>query len=323
MTKQGDERHLNSNRRLRFPSLSERVGLTADLLRIHAPLSCFKEIPNYRKEEIGLPGLTYLYANENRQKAYLLITSEILGKRYPEKLNCENIEYALERINSITDVELDVELLLNYGCVSEVHVTDDLLLSHDPQIYLYALRSIPIPDKINRTPYHKESVRFSTYNKDKRHRFYLTLYDKYREIKRHRCRQCEDELFRDVVRIELKLESAEMIKKYLKIRKKEPPTIREVLQCHESVNADTFRNVWQKQDIEIPNDDWLEERYRREWNDLLQEHRDFDGVAAYLRTRLPESTARRWIKTYGGVVNSNPEVFRPMEELTDALDFYD
>ncbi len=45
--------------------------------------------------------------------------------------------------------------------------------------------------------------------------------------------------------------------------------------------------------IDFSTDDWTTGRYRREVADILREYGDFDRVCAYLRTRLPESSARR------------------------------
>lgn len=307
------ERQFKSNRKVRFPSLSER--LTADLLRIYAPIGCFEEVPSYRIGEDVLPGLTYLHCKES--KVYFQITSEILGARYPEKLCIENILYALEQINTLDGVCLDPELILEYGMVSEVHVTDDLYLSHSPRVYLNTLRCIPIPENVDRPPAKRGSVVFASRNKDKRHSFYLTVYDKYLEFRTSSL--CDSSVFRDITRIELKLRTAQMIKKRLRMQKREPPTLREVLECTVPVNAELLREVWQYRDIEIPQDEWIAERYRREFNDLTKEYATFDGVVAYLRARLPASTARRWIKTYGSIVNSDPDVFRPMEEILETL----
>ena len=310
------ERQFKSNRKLRFPSLSEHF--TADLLRIHAPVGCFQSIPPYRIGEDVLRGLTSLHSKDS--KVYFQITSVILGERYPEKLNIENIRYALEQINSLDGVHLDPELILEYGMVSEVHVTDDLYLSHPPRVYLNALRCIPIPESVDRPPAKRGSVIFASKNKDKRHRFYLTVYDKYQEFRKYSL--CDRSVFWGDTRIELKLGSSQMIKKRLQIRKKEPPTVREVLECTMPVNSEMLRDVWQYRDIEIPQDEWKLERYRLELDSLLSKYKDFDGVVAYLRVLLPASTARRWIKIYGSIANADPDVFRPMEELISALDFY-
>ena len=47
---------------------------------------------------------------------------------------------------------------------------------------------------------------------------------------------------------------------------------------------------------------------------------DLNGVAAYLRARLPESSARKWTQVYAKSVNRNLDVADLIEEMITALD---
>ena len=240
------------------------------------------------------------------------LSSKILGKRYPERLNLDTLPLALEKCN-VPGFRFDPVKVIRYGTCGRIDITDDTWLTLPIADYLLAVRTMPVPEKwiINR---YKTAVTFK--NMAKSFNQYLTFYSKEAEFVKNPIQGIEPSIFNQVLRVEHRITTGKKIQRTLGIKRH---SIEEILTCDKSVNAELLDKWWHRYSICIDKtESFTDEMDRRAAFDLS---RDCGGDPERIkaRIRLKNKRPSYWEKKIFGILGAKRTDHDLVKEIIHAL----
>ena len=179
-----------------------------------------------QKYTILSPYNLYIEIKQNKQELILEFTGKILKDKYPLLINKDTIRECLSNINSIGICELNVEAIINGGVVYKIDVTKDVECHNLKQLTDEIMSSISSHRKyVVRNIGGNLVVEKNVVTRQRKKR--LSVYDKSTELAKECNRDFLNSLdnrndcidfYKDKVRFELNLNSAQEIKKSLRIK---------------------------------------------------------------------------------------------------------
>lgn len=123
----------------------------------------------------------YLNANIVENKSVIETSAKVLGDRYPELINAENISYCLERINRIGICEINIDGVLADSKLISCDVTEDLHNINVPDglAVKTCLKSL---NKFHVKKYSNCGFVVANNVKTQNRKIRLSIYDKYKEL---------------------------------------------------------------------------------------------------------------------------------------------
>jgi hypothetical protein len=142
-------------------------------------------IKNNHEHEIRFKQLTpfnlYISSNRISDKGVIEISAKILGDRYPELINKNNIRHCFEKINTIGVCSLDVDEVMNDSNLISCDITEDLDGLTLPDIL--ALKScVKSLNKFQVQKYTNCGYTITKSVKTSNRKIRVTIYDKHKEM---------------------------------------------------------------------------------------------------------------------------------------------
>lgn len=212
--------------------------ITLDKMKIIAPLECVTVIRQEAFESKIRNGVTistsytqtkpymlYLEIDYEEQESVIEFSGKILGDRYPELINTDNIRECFEHINNMGLCQLNVDMILEYGRVCVIDITKDVHYADAANLSEWLRTHI-----VNHRKYLARNVSGNLIiEKNVKTRAYkrrLTVYDKEKEMQRADNQEFMASItdparmlahFNGKIRFEYNLNSMSAIRKVLKI----------------------------------------------------------------------------------------------------------
>lgn len=192
------------------------------------------DVIQYKYQQIS-PYLLYIETDIADNELILEFTGKLLGARYSELINQNNIRQCLENINTLGICMLDIDAILDKGKVVKADVTIDTEY-HDMPALTKELQSC-IKNNGRYTAVNKRGNFVVEKNvKTKNRKIRLTIYDKEQEMNLQENKRWMQTLSRDAVqhlqdyfrhriRFELNLNSIQAIQKMLQVSNNELSTV--------------------------------------------------------------------------------------------------
>ena len=163
----------------------------------------------------------------------LNIPAKLLGINYPKLISIQTIEECINKLHEINLVEIDYHMLLTSAEILSVDVTKDIITTLTNIDYMSLSRIIRNDNKWKAEQY-RNGILFQNRVSTPRHKAAFTIYNKGQEILMSKNKGflfwCDDrgkvpDYFKDKTRVELRLRSKYLIKKYFRVEDNQLQTI--------------------------------------------------------------------------------------------------
>ena len=218
-------------------STINNIMVTLDKIALSVPrdlISDWRHNPRvYNSKYTDLPYHLYIAYNERFGGYKVEFSAKILGDRYPELINCNNIRDCLNAINALGICSLDVDGVINMGKVIGADFAKDIRIEDIPNagnmadVKSIIRLSINNYERFNCANYRGGGMIISNAVNDKRRSKRLTIYDKADELRMANNRPFISSLnnayrlhdyFRGRVRFELRATTQYQLRGWLGIR---------------------------------------------------------------------------------------------------------
>ena len=179
------------------------------------------------KDDYHIPYNLYIAVSKPKQTLTLEFSSKILGCNYPKLISKHNIRECLENINKLGICRIDIDRILQDGCVTSADVTKDVHATLSDE----TLQALSVRVKNYRRYkwdyYDGEGIDFIRDVKSAKCKECIRIYKKEREIRKTKNKHFLSTLpnmqevvnsFDGVTRFEVKLETINKVRTYLNIQ---------------------------------------------------------------------------------------------------------
>lgn len=180
------------------------------------------------KDDINIPFNLYVAVSYTNHTMTLEFSSKILRERYPLLISKETIRECLDNLNQLELCTVDVDGILETGCITSMDVTTDVSFDLSDEVLTYLNEQVVGYRRFKWKHYENEGIEFVRDVKSRDCKECIKFYRKAKEIQSAanqdflKSLTCEQRLaledyFADKTRVEMSLNTQRKIKEYFEV----------------------------------------------------------------------------------------------------------
>lgn len=180
------------------------------------------------RNDDNIPFNVYVAASYTKQTLTLEFSSKILYANYAELISKKTIRQCLENLNGLGVCKIDIDGILNTGCVTKADITRDIPMELTNEILSALNDNVGMYRRYKWKHYRNAGIEFSRNVKDRRSKESLKIYDKSVELtsnseSRKFLSMLDDmesieDYFSGITRFEITLNTNDKIREFLNIQ---------------------------------------------------------------------------------------------------------